>query len=140
MTTPTPPVSATDFISKYRKAAGMVLLTVLLALTGYATDGITPVEWILIVGVGLNAVNVAVVPNLDEGIASAAKTFITFTLAVFTAFTVTIVGGLTTTEILEAITAGLAAIGVSTVPNQWPPATLRRTSIPARPETGYPGV
>lgn len=108
--------------AKYRKAVGAVAVTVAAYVVSLATDGITAQEGVLIAGVGVSAVSVAIVPNLDAGIAKVAKTIIAFLLAGLTVAAAVIVGGLTGAEWVEILVAAFAAVGVTAIPNDWPPA------------------
>src|SRR5689334_10812130 len=112
-------------LAKYAKAFGVVAVTVLTFLVSVITDGLTSSEVVLVVGVGVSGIGVAVVPNLDAGIAQVAKTIVAFLLAGLTVLATVIPGGLTGGELAEVIVAALAAIGVTAIPNAWPPATQR---------------
>lgn len=127
MTLPAEP--APSVWAKYRKAVAVVGVTVAAFVSSVLTDGITVQEWILITGVGVNSILVAVVPNLDVGIAAQAKTVAAGILAGLTVLATVVLGGLTTAEFVEVLLAGAAAVGVTALPNAWPPARLPRSGI-----------
>lgn len=109
-------------IAKYRKAAAQVALSILVFLVGVMTDGMSAVDWALTAGVAVNAANVAIVPQLDEGIGRVAKTVSTFLLAGLAVLVTVIAGGLTAGELTQVVITACAAIGLTAVPNNWPPA------------------
>jgi uncharacterized membrane protein YqgA involved in biofilm formation len=118
-------------VSKYLRAIAQVLVTVGALIVTLATDGITPNEAIIITGVGVSAVSTVIVPNLNAGVAVIAKTISTFLLAGLAVLAAAVLNGLTPTEVVEAIVAGAAAIGVTVLPTSWPPAVnpaMRATS------------
>jgi len=118
----TQPTDAPSVFAKYRKAVAVVVVTVASFVVTVLTDGITPQEWVLIAGVGVNAAGVAVVPNLDAGIGTVAKTVVSALLAGLTLLATAVLGGLTPTEVIEVLLACAAAVGVTALPNDWPPA------------------
>jgi len=120
-------------IGKWAKALGVVVVTVLTFLMSVFTDGITPAEWVLTAGVALAAINAAIVPNLDTGIATVAKTIVTASLAGLGVLAPVIMDGLSGTDLIMALIAALAAIGVTAIPNAWPSATLRGTGVSGPP-------
>lgn len=109
---------------KYLKAFGVVAVTVLTFAVSLATNGITDQEWVLIAGTGASAIGVAIVPNLDAGIGAIAKTVLAFIAAGLAVLYNVVLGGLTPTEWIEVLVAGLAAVGVTALPNTWPPAVI----------------
>lgn len=126
--------------AKYRKAIGQVLVTVAVFVVSAITDDvISPEEWVLLAGTAVTAVGVYVVPNLDEGIGAVAKSVVAFLLAGLTVLATLKLGdGLSTAEILTVLIAAAAAVGLTGLPNAWPPATLRVGKIP--PQGTAPGV
>lgn len=116
--------------AKYRKALGQVLVTVAVFVVSALTDNrISEVEWVLLAGTAVNAVGVYIVPNLNEGIAAAAKTWVAFLLSGLTVLATMKLGdGLSATEILEVLIAAAAAIGLTGLPNAWPPASVARNT------------
>jgi hypothetical protein len=122
MTNPAP--ADPRLLAKYRKAAAVVAVTVLTFVASVATGGIDPHEWVLIAGVAVNAVGVAVVPNLDSGVGAVAKSVVSFLLAGLTVLATAVLGGLDAAELVEVVVAALAAVGVTALPNDWPPATV----------------
>jgi len=118
----TQPSASPSVFAKYRKAIAVVVVTVASFVVTVLTDGITPQEWVLIAGVGVNAAGVAVVPNLDAGIGAVAKTVVSALLAGLTLLATAVLGGLTSTEVIEVLLACAAAVGVTALPNDWPPA------------------
>lgn len=115
--------------AKYRKSLSIVGVTVLAFVATVLTDGISAPEWVLLAGVSVNAVTVAVVPNLDTGIATVAKTISAFMLAGLTVAATAILGGLTPAEWTEIILAAFAAVGVTALPNDWPPAQHPNSAV-----------
>jgi hypothetical protein len=110
---------------KSSRAIGVVVVTVLTFLMTVMTGGMTDQEWVLVTGVGVAAVNTAIVPNLDAGVAKVAKTISTASLAGLAVLAMVILGGLTNVEVIEVVLAALAAIGVTALPTTWPPATRK---------------
>lgn len=130
------------------KAAAQVAVFVLAAIYAALTDGgIDAQEWLVVIGVGVGSAGVYIVPNLDVGIGRYAKGVVSFLTAGLPVLHVTIVGGLTTAEVVEVVLAGLAAIGFVTVlPNSdyaWARETLtakkRAAQNSARSGTDDPG-
>lgn len=104
--------------AKYRKAVALVAVAVATFLVSALTDDtVSAAEWILFGGVAVSAAGTYVVPELPSGIASAAKTVVTFLVTGFAAAVPLIAGGLTVAEVLTILIAAAAAIGLSTVPN-----------------------
>lgn len=105
-------------LKKLRKAVALVLVGIGTFVASILTDGVSPEEGALIASVGLSSVGVYVVPELPLGVASVAKTAVTFLVTGATTLALVIGGGLTGAELLEVILAACAAIGlVATVPN-----------------------
>lgn len=102
-------------LSRYAKAVAGVLVTVAAFVASVMTDGITPQEWVLIAGTAFSAVGVGIVPNLDSGVAVYAKGVVAFFVAGTGSLAVLIAGGLTPTEVIEAVVAAAAAVGVTTL-------------------------
>lgn len=112
--------------AQYRKAIGQVVVTVVAFIASIITDDhISAEEWVLLAGTAVTAIGVYVVPNLNEGVAAAAKTVVAFLLAGLTVLSTMKLGdGLSTAEVLEVFLAAAGAVGFSVVPNRWPPAVL----------------
>lgn len=102
-----------DLIRKYKKAAGVLLVTVLTAIVSVLTDGITAREWTVVAGVFLAAFGTGFVPNLPAGPGGIAKAVTTFLIGGTAVLSVVIAGGLTTAELLEVVIAAFAAVGVT---------------------------
>lgn len=120
MTAPTPPA----WFAKYRPAVTTIMVTVLTFVATLLTDGINAHEWVLIAGVTISAANVALVPQLDTGIGKIAKTVSTFLLAGLTVLATASLGDMGTAEWIEVVLAACAAVGVSALPYDWPPARM----------------
>lgn len=94
------------------KAWGQLGVAILAAIYAALTDNnIDTQEWIVVVGTGVGAFGVWVVPNLAEGIGRYAKGIVSFMTAGLPVLYVVIPGGLTQAETIEVVLAGLAAIG-----------------------------
>ena len=117
--------------AKYRKAVAQVVVTVLAFLSGVLSGGITAVEWVMVAGIAVSALNTAIVPELDAGIGQVAKTASTFLLAGLTVAAGAVLGGLDATEWIEILVAAFASIGVTLLPNTWPPASNPAVGPPA---------
>jgi hypothetical protein len=104
---------------RYAKALGAVLVAVVTAVIAALTDNFfTAQEGVVVAGVGVSAVGVAIVPNLAAGVAAYAKAIVAFLGAGLGAVAVLMAGGLTLAEVLEAVVAAAAAVGiVAAVPN-----------------------
>lgn len=102
-----------NFLKRYAKAAGGVMVTVAAYVASVMTDGVTPQEWVLVAGAFFTAVGVGVVPNLDEGIARYAKGAVAFFVAGTASLSILILGGLTPVEVVEVVAAALGAVGVT---------------------------
>jgi hypothetical protein len=147
MTDPTVP-ELPVWYRKWAKALGIVAVTVATLVVSLATDGLDAHDWVLLAGEAISAASVAIVPNLNVGLAAAAKSIIAFLLQGLTVLAVVVIGGLTPTELTMVFIAAFAAIGVTALPNDWPPARLTpvlpggpkgSSSIPSQAETRYPG-
>lgn len=106
-------------IQRYAKATGAVLVATAAAVVSALTDDVLSAqEVIVILGITVSAVGVSIVPNLNDGIARYAKGFVSFLMAGLSVIAVLIVGGLTLAEVLTALIAAAAAVGVVVaVPN-----------------------
>lgn len=105
-------------LSKYRKPVALVIVAVATFLVSALTDNtISPDEWLITSGVLVSAAGTYVVPELPTGIASAAKTIVTFLVTGLAAAVPLLAGGLTGAEALTILLAAAAAIGLSAVPN-----------------------
>lgn len=136
MTQPAQPLAAPAWFAKYRKAVGQVAVTVLLFVATVLTGGVDAHEWVLIAGVTISALNTALVPELDAGIGAIAKSASTFLLAGLTVVATAALGHMGATEWIEAVVAALAAVGVTALPNDWPPAS--RPALPSSPVRPVP--
>lgn len=106
----------------------MLATAVVSAVAAAVTDGkITPVEWVNVAIAGVTAISVYLVPNLPagSGIATYTKAAVVVLMAVLTALTDAIVGGLQTSEMLQIVIVALGAIGTYFWPNSPAPATAR---------------
>lgn len=114
-----------DFIKKYWKAIAQVLATIASAFVAAQTgDGVvSSQEWVNVAILGVGAAAVFAAPNVPG--ARYTKSVIAVLTAVLTLLASSILGGLTTTEILQLVMAGLGALGVYLVPN-------KGTTLPAR--------
>ena len=105
-------------LAKYRKAVALVVVAVATFLVSALTDNhLGAAEVLITCGVLVAAVGTYVVPELPTGVASAAKTVVTFLVTGFAAAVPLIDGGLTTAEVLTILVGAAAAIGLSAVPN-----------------------
>ena len=110
--TTAPPITA------YAKAIGFVITTVIAALAGALTDNsITQPELINVVVLGLGAILVYIVPNLDAGIGRYLKLFIAGLTAALVLLSSALTDGVTIAEWLQITLAFLGAFGVYAVPN-----------------------
>lgn len=146
MTNP-PVLDPPAWYRKWAKGVGVVVVTMLTAAVSLATNGMQDYEWVLLAGQGVSAASVALVPNLNEGLAALAKSAVAFLLNGLTVLAVVILDGLTAAELSQVLVAALAAIGVTALPNQWPPARLvpvqldvieGSSAIPSQAESRYP--
>jgi hypothetical protein len=102
--------------AKYRKSLGVLLVTVLTAISAALTDGITDQETVVIIGLGLSSFGTGIVPNLPTGVGAYAKAIVTLLLGSFAVLAVAITGGLTGAEVIEIVLAGFAAVGITVAP------------------------
>lgn len=102
----------------YSKAVAMVIATIVSAIVAALAgdEVISATEWVNIVVIGLGAISVGIVPNLNTGIAEYAKGVIAFVTAASILAMTLMDGGLTTSEWLQIAIAGGAAIGVVALP------------------------
>lgn len=105
-----------DLIRKYRKAVGVLVVTVLTAVASALTDGVTAQEVTVVVGIGLGAIGASIVPNLPTGIGGYAKAVVTFLGGGVAVLAVLIDGGLTAAELIEVVIAACAAVGITVGP------------------------
>lgn len=106
-----------DFLKRYWKAVAEVLAAVAAAVVAAQTgDGvISNQEWVNVAILGVGAAAVFAAPNVPG--AKYTKAVIAVLTAVLTLLASHITGGLTQTEILQLVVAGLGALGVYAVPN-----------------------
>jgi hypothetical protein len=103
---------------KYSKLVAMVIATILSAVTAalVGDNFITPQEWVNVAILAVGAASVFAAPNVPG--ATYTKTILAVLAAVLTVLASVIVGGVGTTELIQMVLAGLAAVGVFAVPNK----------------------
>lgn len=105
-------------MGKYTKFVAIVIATVLsgvlTALTGDSV--ISPTEWVNIAILGVGALGVFAAPNVPG--AAYTKSILAVLAAVLTVLTSAIVGGISTTELVQIGVAALGALGVYALPNE----------------------
>lgn len=123
------------------KTWAMVGVAVLTAVYAALTDnGIDQREWLVIIGTGVGAFGVYIVPEMESGIARGAKTVVAFISAGLPVLYVVIDGGLTTAEVIEVVLAGLAAIGlVAGFGNQGYRYAVKRSTVGQAVASGEAG-
>lgn len=93
-----------------------VVMAIWAALTDAdTTDRITNAEWIVVASIAVGAIGVYIVPNMEATAGRYAKGVVSFLTAALPALSLSIAGGLTQAEMVEAIVVGLAATGLVTV-------------------------
>jgi peptidoglycan/LPS O-acetylase OafA/YrhL len=102
-------------VRKYAKAIGAVVVTVLSFISTVLNGGISPQEWVMVAGTLVSAIGVAVVPELPTGVGAWAKTIVAALGGGLTVLATSILGGLTTQEVIQVVVAALAQIGVVAV-------------------------
>jgi uncharacterized membrane protein YqaE (UPF0057 family) len=101
----------------YSKALSQVLATVLATvLAATVGGGLDTTGWINVVLAGIGAVSVALVPNLNVGVAKYSKSLITVLTVVLPILAVSLPGGLDSAEVIQLVLAGLGALGVYALP------------------------
>lgn len=101
---------------KYAKAWSAIVAAVLAAVVAALTDGrIDPAEWINVAIMGAGAAAVLTAPNVPGS--RYTKVILAVLTAVLTLAVSLITGGLTTSEILQLVLAGLGAVGVGGLRN-----------------------
>lgn len=104
-------------MKKYSKFFAAVVATVLsaivVALTGDGIVGAT--EWVNVAIAGVGAAGVFAAPNVPGS--KYTKAVIAVLTAVLTLLASLLVGGLSGSEVLQLVVAGLGAVGVYSVPN-----------------------
>ncbi len=102
----------------YLKPAAAFSAAVLAVIVAQLTDGrITPSEWVVIAIAVVNALNVAIVPNLPSGVAWAAKALVVVSGAVLATLTDAILsGGISGSEAAQLAMVALQAVLVFLAP------------------------
>lgn len=103
---------------KYAKMLLAVVATVLTALVGYWTDGVTPTEWVNVAISGTTALAVFAAPNVPGS--RYTKSILAVLMAVLSFLVSAIVGGITTEELMQIAILALGALGVYAIPNSGP--------------------
>lgn len=105
-------------MTKYSKFIAAVFATVLSAIIAALTgDGIvTATEWTNVAIAGVGALGVFAGANVPG--ARYTKAILMALTAILTLLASLIVGGLTGTEVMQLVIAGLGAVGVYAVPNK----------------------
>ena len=99
----------------YAKAVGAVVATVLSALVAAWSGGVTPAEWINVAILGAGAAGVFAAPNVSG--AKYTKAILAVITAMLTLAVSLIVDGLSTSDVMQLVVAGLGALGIYAVPN-----------------------
>lgn len=102
-------------MNKYVKSIIMVVVTVLVALSGVLTDGITATEWVNVAIAGVGAASVFAAPNVPG--AKYTKTILAVLTAVLTFLVSAIVGGISPQELIQVVIIAAGAAGVYKFPN-----------------------
>lgn len=100
----------------YTKAIVQVIVTVLVALAAFWTDGVTANEWVNVAIVGVGALGVFAAPNVPG--AEHTKSILAALAAGLVVLSSAIVGGVTFPEIVQIIVAGAGAVGVYVAQNK----------------------
>lgn len=102
---------------KYAKGLAAAAATVLTALAAALADnGMSTVELINTLIVLCSAVGVVIVPDLDTGVARYAKPIVAALGAALTLLVTLIADGVTASEWIQVVLAGLGAVGVTALP------------------------
>lgn len=105
----------------YAKVALYIAAAAVAAIVAALTDDVVSSTDLVLVGLAvLGAVGVYLVPNLPEGARRYAKGGVAVLVAAGDALVVLVVDGVTLSEWLLVVLAGLAAVGVVVVPNASP--------------------
>jgi len=107
-------------MNKYAKFIAIVVATVISGATAaLAGDSvISPTEWVNIAILAVGALGVFAAPNVPG--AAYTKSILAVLAAVLTVLASSIIGGISTTELLQIALAGLGALGVYAIPNADP--------------------
>ena len=100
----------------YAKFIVQALITVLAALAGVWTGGVTPVEWVNVAIIGVGALGVFAAPNVPG--APYTKAVLAVLTAGLVVLSSAIVGGIDFPELVQIIVAGAGAVGVYAVQNK----------------------
>lgn len=105
-------------MTKYSKFFAAVVATILSAIVAALTgDGVvSATEWVNVAIAAVGAAGVFAAPNVPG--ARYTKAVIAVLAAVLTLLASLIVGGVSGAELMQLVIAGLAAVGVYSVPNQ----------------------
>jgi 2-keto-3-deoxy-6-phosphogluconate aldolase len=101
---------------EYAKAGAAVVATVLTAIVAVLDGGISAVEWVNVAIAGVTAAAVFAAPNVPG--AKYTKSVLAVLGAVLVLLASAIVGGVTTTELLQLVVVALGALGVYALPNR----------------------
>lgn len=104
-------------MKKYSKFFAAVVATVLSAIVAALTgDGVvSATEWVNVAIAGVGAAGVFAAPNVPGS--KYTKAVIAVLTAVLTLLASLLIGGLSGSEVLQLVVAGLGAVGVYSVPN-----------------------
>ena len=105
-----------NFLRTYGKSVAQVIATILAAIVAAMTgDGvINAQEWVNVAILGVGAAMVFAAPNLPG--AKYTKLILSALTAVLTLLASYIIGGITPTELMQLVLAGLGALGVYASP------------------------
>lgn len=103
-------------MQKYTKLIVMVIVTILTALSGVLTDGITASEWINVAIAGVGAASVFAAPNVPG--AKYTKSILAALTAVLTFLVSAIAGGIDSAELIQVAILVAGALGVYQFPNK----------------------
>jgi uncharacterized membrane protein YhhN len=102
-------------IKAWMQVLGAVVMAIWAALTDTDTaDRVTSAEAVLIASLAVGAIGTYIVGNLDTGAGHYAKGVVSFLTAALPALSLSLAGGLTTTEVWEALVVGFATTGLVT--------------------------
>lgn len=104
-------------MSKYAKFFAIVIATVLSGVSAalLGDSVISPSEWVNIAILAVGALGVFAAPNVPG--AAYTKSILAVLAAVLTVLTSVIIGGVSSTEIIQIVLAGMGALGVYATPN-----------------------
>lgn len=107
---------------KYTKFIVMVLVTALTAVAAVMSGGITSTEWVTVAIATVGALSVFAAPNVPG--AAYTKSVLAVLTAILAFLVTAILGGISSTELIQIAILAAGAVGVYAFPNEGGPTVV----------------